>query len=63
MLGFLDDVVALSKAILLIFRNHGLRANRQKSRLMYLIDKWGIEKFREEVEKQFSAGLCPTTHC
>ncbi len=48
-----DDVVALSKAILLIFRNHGLRANRQKSRLMYLIDKWGIEKFREEVEKQF----------
>ena len=54
-----DDVVALSKAILLIFRNHGLRANRQKSRLMYLIDKWGIEKFREEVEKQF--GECGGT--
>jgi ferredoxin-nitrite reductase len=54
-----DDVVALSKAILLIFRNHGLRANRQKSRLMYLIDKWGIEKFREEVEKQF--GECRGT--
>lgn len=49
-----DDVVALSKAILLLFRNHGPRANRQKSRLMYLIDKWGIEKFREEVEKQFA---------
>jgi ferredoxin-nitrite reductase len=54
-----DDVVALSRAILLVFRNHGLRANRQKSRLMYLIDKWGIEKFREEVEKQF--GECGGT--
>ena len=48
-----DDVVALSQAILLVYRNHGLRANRQKSRLMYLVDKWGIEKFRAEVEKQF----------
>ncbi len=54
-----DDVVALSQAILLVYRNHGLRANRQKSRLMYLIDKWGIEKFRAEVEKQF--GECGGT--
>ena len=36
-----DDVVALSKAVLLTYRNHGLRSNRQKSSLMYLIDKWG----------------------
>lgn len=48
-----EDVVALSRAILEVYRDHGLRANRQKSRLMYLIDKWGIEKFREEVEKRF----------
>ncbi len=52
-----DDVVALSEAILLIYRNHGLRANRQKSRLMYLIDKWGIEKFRAEVENQIGHPL------
>jgi len=38
-----DDVVALSKAILLLFQINA--ANRQKSRLMYLIDKLGIEKF------------------
>ncbi|WP_199294780.1 MULTISPECIES: ferredoxin--nitrite reductase [unclassified Trichocoleus] len=48
-----QDVVALSRAILEVYRDHGLRANRQKSRLMYLIDKWGIEKFREEIEKRF----------
>ncbi len=47
-----EDVVALSEAILLVYRDNGLRANRQKSRLMYLIDKWGIEKFRAEVENQ-----------
>ena len=52
-----EDVVALSEAILLIYRNHGLRANRQKSRLMYLIDKWGIEKFRAELENQIGHPL------
>ncbi len=52
-----DDVVALSKAILLTFRNQGLRANRQKSRLMYLIDKLGIEQFRTQVENQIGHSL------
>ncbi len=54
-----DDVVALSEAVLLVYRNHGLRANRQKSRLMYLVDKWGIEKFRAELENQLARPLEP----
>jgi ferredoxin-nitrite reductase len=49
-----DHVVALSKAVLLVYRNHGLRGSRQKSRLMYLIDQWGVDKFRAAVEKQFA---------
>ncbi len=52
-----DDVVALSEAVLLVYRNHGLRANRQKSRLMYLIDQWGIEKFRAELENKIGHPL------
>ncbi len=52
-----DDVVALSRAILEIFRDHGSRANRQKSRLMWLIDEWGMAKFRAEVEKSFGKSL------
>lgn len=48
-----EDVVAICRAILEVYREQGLRANRQKSRLMYLIDKLGIEKFREEIEKRF----------
>lgn len=52
-----DDVVDLCRAILIVYREHGLRANRQKARLMWLIDEWGIEKFRAEVEKQFGRQL------
>ncbi len=46
------DVVTLCEAILLVYRNSGLRANRQKSRLMWLIDDWGMDKFRAAVEQQ-----------
>lgn len=52
-----DDVVDLSRAILEVYRDHGLRANRQKARLMWLIDEWGLEKFRAAVEKQFGRPL------
>lgn len=44
-----QEVVDLCRTILEVYRDHGLRANRQKSRLMWLIDEWGIARFREEV--------------
>ena len=52
-----EDVVAVCRSVLEVFRDHGLRANRQKSRLMWLIDEWGLEKFRQEVEKQLGKSL------
>lgn len=52
-----DDVVELCRAILTVYRDRGLRANRQKARLMWLIDEWGIEKFRSMVEAQFGKPL------
>ncbi len=52
-----DDVVDLCRAILIVYRDYGLRANRHKSRLMWLIDDWGIEKFRAEVEAEFGRTL------
>jgi ferredoxin-nitrite reductase len=54
-----DHVVGLCRAILEVYRDHGLRANRHKSRLMWLIDEWGIEQFRAEVEKQLGQTLEP----
>ncbi|MEO0801590.1 MAG: ferredoxin--nitrite reductase [Cyanobacteria bacterium J06642_2] len=54
-----DDVVDLSLAILEVYRDNGPRANRQKSRLMWLIDEWGIDTFREKVEKHLGRTLLP----
>lgn len=53
------DVVAVCRAVLEVFRDRGLRANRQKSRLMWLIDEWGLEKFRSEVEQRLGKPLLP----
>ncbi|KAJ4836333.1 Ferredoxin--nitrite reductase, chloroplastic [Turnera subulata] len=47
-----DDVVPLCKAVLEAFRDLGFRGNRQKTRMMWLIDELGIEAFRSEVEKR-----------
>jgi ferredoxin-nitrite reductase len=52
-----DDIVDLCRAVLEVYRDHGLRANRQKSRLMWLIDEWGMEKFRTQVENQLGRKL------
>ena len=52
-----DEVVELSRAILEVFRDYGDRSNRQKSRLMWLIDEWGIDRFRSEVEKAYAKPL------
>lgn len=44
-----QEVVDLCRGILEVYRDNGLRANRQKSRLMWLIDEWGIDEFRTRV--------------
>ena len=54
-----EEVVGLCRAILEVYRDHGLRANRQKARLMWLIDEWGLEKFRAEVEQRLGYALAP----
>jgi ferredoxin-nitrite reductase len=51
------DVVALCRAILEVYRDQGLRANRQKARLMWLIDEIGLEQFRTEVETRLGKPL------
>ncbi len=52
-----DEVVEVSRAILEVYRDRGLRANRQKSRLMWLIDEVGLETFRSLVEAQLGWSL------
>ncbi|BAZ38992.1 ferredoxin--nitrite reductase [Calothrix sp. NIES-4101] len=54
-----EDVVAACRAILEVYRDNGLRANRQKSRLMWLIDEWGVDKFRQAVAQKLVKSLLP----
>ena len=56
-----DDVVEICRAILTVYRDHGFRANRQKSRLMWLIDEWGMDQFRASIETQMGKSLTPAT--
>ena len=56
-----NDVIELSRAILTVYTQNGLseglRESRAKARLMWLIDKWGMEKFRTEIETEFGKPL------
>jgi ferredoxin-nitrite reductase len=52
-----EDVLALTKAMMIVYRDNGPRENRQKCRMMHLINAWGIEEFRERVEKEFGQPL------
>ena len=54
-----DSVVELCRAILEVYRDNGPRVNRQKARLMWLIDEWGLDRFRTEVEAAYGQPLTP----
>jgi ferredoxin-nitrite reductase len=47
-----DEAAELCRQITLAFRDHGFREARNKARLAFLIDAWGVERFRQEVERR-----------
>lgn len=56
-----DEPVELCEAILTVYTTNaleeGLRTKRPKARLWWLIENWGLEKFRAEVEKELGKPL------
>ena len=56
-----EDIVEFSRAVLTVYTQNGgkegLRASRPKARMMWLIETWGVEKFRAEIEKEFGKTL------
>jgi len=50
-----NSVVTLCEAILRIFRDESERKDRQKARLMWLVEKYGIEDFKEAVVKEIES--------
>jgi ferredoxin-nitrite reductase len=47
-----EEAAELCCHITLLFSDHGPREARNKARLAFLIDDWGMEKFRQELEKR-----------
>ncbi len=43
------EIFPISVAILRIFGVHGEKKNRARARLKFLVAKWGIERFRQEI--------------
>ncbi len=54
-----DEALAVSRAIIEIFRDHGSRENRTQARLAFLLEEWGEERFREETETRLGKTLSP----
>ena len=56
-----DAVVDLSRAVLTVYTENGgkegLRTSRPKARLMWLIETWGVEKFRQSLEQELGYSL------
>ncbi|MBD2039470.1 sulfite reductase, ferredoxin dependent [Microcoleus sp. FACHB-672] len=53
------DVYDLVKAIVATQRDYGDRADRRHSRMKYLLEEWGVEKFRSTVEGYFGKSIQP----
>ena len=49
----LDEVADAWSAVASVFRDYGYRRLRSRARLKFLVADWGIEKFREVVEKEY----------
>jgi ferredoxin-nitrite reductase len=45
-----DEAVAVCRAIVLLFRDHGSREARNKIRLAFLLEAWGEARFRSALE-------------
>lgn len=54
-----DDVYDLVKAIVATQRDYGDRVNRRHARMKYLLEDWGVDKFRETVEGYFGKKISP----
>ncbi len=56
-----EQVIDVCKAILMVQRDHGNREDRKVARMKYLVDNWGIDKFRKTVEEYFGGPLADCT--
>ncbi len=54
-----DKVEDVVKEIVAIQRDYGERKNRKVARMKYLVDNWGVDKFKNELESRLGYQLEP----
>jgi sulfite reductase (ferredoxin) len=54
-----EDVYDLVKAIVATQRDYGDRSDRRHARMKYVLEEWGVEKFRKTVEGYFGKKIAP----
>jgi sulfite reductase (ferredoxin) len=52
-----EEVLAVCEAILKTQRDHGNRSDRKQARMKYLVDRLGLDQFREKVEQHYGQTL------
>ncbi len=60
-IGYVDreEIYELVKAIVATQRDYGDRGNRRHARMKYLLEDWGVDRFRATVEEYFGKPLAP----
>lgn len=53
------ELLEVVKAIVTIHRDFGNRSNRKLARLKYVLDAWGVEKFKQELEARLGREAAP----
>ena len=54
-----EELLEIAAAIVTIHRDYGNRNNRKLARLKYVLDDWGVAKFKEELESRVDRKLAP----
>ena len=52
-----EELLRICSAIVTIHRDFGNRSNRKLARLKYVLDEWGVEKFKNELETRVGREL------
>ncbi|MBV9611264.1 MAG: NADPH-dependent assimilatory sulfite reductase hemoprotein subunit [Acidobacteriaceae bacterium] len=54
-----EELLEVASAIVTIHRDFGNRSNRKLARLKYVMEEWGVEKFKHELESRVGRTLAP----
>jgi sulfite reductase (ferredoxin) len=46
-----EEILRVVTAIVKVQRDHGNRENRRRARMKYLVDEWGVDRFKVKVEQ------------